>query len=238
MRLPRWRQVSGSTNQVRPAFRGGLHCGADRARHNRRGHGVGSSRPTGRAPLRQLVQPVQNRPLPGSSRPPGRAPLRLVDDVQDRRGLPAVPPALRGGLHCGHDHDFRAGAGIKVPPALRGGLHCGADRARHNRRGHGVGSPRPPGRAPLRHFRRRCALICAAAVFRGAPAAFTAVPLSTITHYLICSNVCSHNGLGQPVTSVGQPAQASRRQEQSGQQQVHRGAGGPYSRADGDGGLL
>ncbi len=134
---------------VPPAFRGGLHCGQSKpaglaeirrlflppseagsiaASSSRRPRvpPTCSSRLPRRAPLRHVHHAPPRYGRRRSSRLPRRAPLRQVHRVWPGRGEVDVPPAFRGGLHCGP---------------------VGADHAGVQRRC----SSRLPRRAPLRH---------------------------------------------------------------------------------------
>ncbi len=137
----------------------------------------GSSRPPGRAPLRQRLGGGSTPLVAGSSRPPGRAPLRpdlraagrhrhprffppsgagsiaAISPRTAATGTCGVLPALRGGLHCGVSGKDSAAAAAAVLPALRGGLHCGEKQMELIHTQAGAGSSRPPGRGPLRRGR-------------------------------------------------------------------------------------
>ncbi len=100
--------------------------------------------------MRHVVpDPVGADVVPGSSRLPGRAPLRHVDEHPGRGVRGRVPPAFRGGLHCGHRLPVGRRPVGPVPPAFRGGLHCGR-RVCSGQSSQVAGSSRLPGRAPLR----------------------------------------------------------------------------------------
>ncbi len=60
-----------------------------------------------------------------------------------------VPPAFRGGLHCGTLEQAVRASLCRVPPAFRGGLHCGSYKVSFLFNSV-AGSSRLPGRAPLR----------------------------------------------------------------------------------------